>query len=796
MPDGDLYDETAQAAIDAAYGIAGAAGAAATGCDHLVRGLRAGEGPAARALAGVLGGPPPLDPAGYAPLDADACRVLHAAASVRDRLGHPRITAAHLLAALQEEDGHAGRPLLAGLPRERVPEPPAGRPFRPGRVRPDRRTERTIAAAMGLAGGGDRAGAARGAAMLEEIARATPRDHPDRPRRLTLVSYAHMAAGADHLAQAVWHADLAVRAAPRDHPYRATALTQLATALVLQADEHDAAGGLPNAVAAARRAVALARERHGDRRDLPPDEDVLSVALSTLGQALWLWFQATGNRQAIDLAVAAAEEAAERIRPDHPKAGATLAGLAQALADRGRELTGDRDIRRAADLARLAVRVGAGAGDEAVLSAVLAAVLSDPVADGTVDAAAAAAAVTAAEAAVAATGPDDTRRTRRLTNLSRALCGQADVGGPAEALDRAVDVAREAVGHAGEDAGAHAALAAALLGRYDRWGEPSDADEALVHAALAVEHCPAGHADRLLYIGHAETAYAKVHRRTGDPKLLDIALAFNDLALEAAPAWHRVRAGTLAHRALRLRARYESAGEPDPSVLDEALDVAAKAVDESTDRPADRAGWLVNLASLLLDRYRATGRTSDLDLAVEAAEEAVAGVPDGDPRDIAALDHLSRALGERAAAATGAADDAVTALAHARTVVAATTAAATLRVGAAVRWGALATELGAHHDARTGYAAAVDLLPTLAWHGLYGDTRRDRLANWPGVGSDAAASALATGDPSLALALAERGRNIVWSQLLDARSELHELRDAHPELAERLAAVRAALDTE
>ncbi|QFG24610.1 hypothetical protein [Actinomadura sp. WMMB 499] len=221
--------------------------------------------------------------------------------------------------------------------------------------------------------------------------------------------------------------------------------------------------------------------------------------------------------------------------------------------------------------------------------------------------------------------------------------------------------------------------------------------------------------------------------------------------------------------------------------------MAAQAVDAATGHPADRAGWLVNLSSLLTARYRATGHAPDLELAVEAAEEAAASVPAGDPRAVPALDRLSSALRDRGAA-TGAEDDRLVALAHARTVVAAATAPVTMRVGAAVRWGVLATALGDARDALTGYAAAVDLLPTVAWHGLHGDTRRDRLEDWPGVGSDAAACALAAGDPAHALALAERGRNIVWSQLLDARSELHELREAHPELAERLAAVRAALD--
>ncbi|GGV00561.1 hypothetical protein GCM10010182_17310 [Actinomadura cremea] len=953
MPGGDRYDETAQAAIDAAYGIAGAAGADATGCDHLVWGLRAGEGRPARLLADVLGGPqPPRVPSGYAPLSPDARRVLRTAASVRDRLRHPLIADAHLLLALLEEDRHAGRPLLDGpperhdlmaaplvygaggvaercgpdvrravvraagfargrgatlvepddlllaladsgdpavadplsfLPVRAAPQaagPPVGlsdaawralalavydeagtgidpppgdaaggldaphllrgllrgcavsgsalldaagtsparlldglpvrrpEPVRPAAAPPARRvrwtereTARALATAIELgeraARTGDRTSADRARDLFEQVVGATPHGHPERPMRLAAAAHAHLTAGGERLAQAVWYAHLAVGAVPRDHAFRPAALALYATALTLQADVHGTTAELPDAVAAARRAVHLARERLGDRTGLAPDEDVLSAALDVQGMALRLWFEASGARQAIDMAVAAGEEAVARTGDAHPKAGAMGMNLALALAGRAREVTGDRaDARRAAELARRAVRLGHGSGDESPLAAGLAAVLGDPVVDGVADEAAAAEAVRACEAAVAAGGAD-ARRPVRLANLSVALRGRAALGGPADTLGRAVDAAREAVEEAGEHGagagGANAALAAALLERYDRWGEPSDADEALYYASQAVELSPEGHADRLMYLGHAETAFARIHRRTGDPKLLDTALACNDAALRIAPPWHRVRAGTLAQRALLLHARYElgDGDGGDASVLDEALDVAAQAVDAAAGRPTDRAGRLVNLSSLLTDRYRAVGHVPDLDLAVEAAEEAVALTPAGDPRGVPALDQVSRARRDRAAG-----DDLPVALAHARTVVAARTAPVTMRASAAVRWGVLATALGDARHALTGYAAAVDLLPTVAWHGLRGATRRDRLENWPGVGSDAAACAIAAGDPGHALALAERGRNIVWSQLLDARSELDDLRAEHPELAERLAAVRAALDTD
>lgn len=123
-------------------------------------------------------------------------------------------------------------------------------------------------------------------------------------------------------------------------------------------------------------------------------------------------------------------------------------------------------------------------------------------------------------------------------------------------------------------------------------------------------------------------------------------------------------------------------------------------------------------------------------------------------------------------------------------------AAAADRIAAAISWGAQAAELGDDWaQAMEGMATAVDLLPLLARRGLDRAQRDRLLADCAGLAQDAAAAALAAGRPEQAVELLERGRSVLWSQLLEQNTELDALRVAAPALAARLDQVRSALDT-
>ena len=94
------------------------------------------------------------------------------------------------------------------------------------------------------------------------------------------------------------------------------------------------------------------------------------------------------------------------------------------------------------------------------------------------------------------------------------------------------------------------------------------------------------------------------------------------------------------------------------------------------------------------------------------------------------------------------------------------TATPSMRVAAARGWGLCALLAGYPGSAVEGYTAAIELMPLVAWHGLDQATREHHLREWAGLASDAAAAAVAAGDPARAVELLEAGRSMLWTQAL------------------------------
>ncbi len=123
------------------------------------------------------------------------------------------------------------------------------------------------------------------------------------------------------------------------------------------------------------------------------------------------------------------------------------------------------------------------------------------------------------------------------------------------------------------------------------------------------------------------------------------------------------------------------------------------------------------------------------------------------------------------------------------------TGAPGMRLGAARSWGSAAARAVRWHDAAEGYAAAVDLLPTAAWHGLDRATRERQLGQWAGLAADAGACSVLDRHPGRAVELLEQGRSVLWNQGLNLRGDLTQLSSEHPDMARRLDHLRTILDT-
>ncbi|KAG6371116.1 hypothetical protein JVT61DRAFT_10658 [Boletus reticuloceps] len=99
-----------------------------------------------------------------------------------------------------------------------------------------------------------------------------------------------------------------------------------------------------------------------------------------------------------------------------------------------------------------------------------------------------------------------------------------------------------------------------------------------------------------------------------------------------------------------------------------------------------------------------------------------------------------------------------------------------------------------HRSLLHAYSIALNLLPQVAWIGLSLTHRYAELKRGADVVREAAAAALDSGFPELAVEWLEQGRSIVWGELLQLRGSYEQLSSAHPDHAHRLRNLSTALD--
>ncbi len=383
-----------------------------------------------------------------------------------------------------------------------------------------------------------------------------------------------------------------------------------------------------------------------------------------------------------------------------------------------------------------------------------------------------------------------------LSNLGVSLRTRFERAGDAADLDAAIDAGRRAVdlippGH--PDLAAYLSnLGDALRVRFERAGDAGDLDAAINVVRRAVDLIPPGHQSRAGILSNLGLALRARFERAGDAGDLDAAIDAGRRAAALTPPGHAGAGATLSNLGLALRARFERAG--DARDLDGAIVVGRRAAGLTPPGRPGRAWILSNLEGSLVARFERAGDAGDLDAAIDAGREAADLTPPGHPGLAGHLSNLGLALRARfeRAGDVGDLDAAIGCWRQASDVPAGTPS---VRLAAARAWGEAAAAAGRTREAAEGYAAAVGLLPTTAWHGLDRATREEHLAQWAGLAADAAACAILDTRPGLAVELLEQGRSVLWTQSLNLRSDLSLLADKAPGLAERLDSIRVILDS-
>ncbi|GAB1818588.1 hypothetical protein HerbRD11066_17520 [Herbidospora sp. RD11066] len=384
-----------------------------------------------------------------------------------------------------------------------------------------------------------------------------------------------------------------------------------------------------------------------------------------------------------------------------------------------------------------------------------------------------------------------------LSRLSNALRMRYQRLGHDRDLDEAVETGRLCVRHTPADHHFRAQrlsnLGFALRLRYERSGRPTDIEQAVSIGEQAVDAAGDDDPNLPMMVSNLAVALRVRHEVSLDPDDLARAIKAGTYCLRATPPDAYERRGMLNNLGLAFFEMFESTRDPADLTKGEAL--LRLAVDVTPHDDPDWPTYTLNLSVAMRTVATESNSAVAADQAVELAEQALQFLPVGHPERAFALSELGRAHRTRA---VGSGDPAERRLAvsYRREAAGDPIASPLTRALAATAWGEWSHADGDLLEAVAGFSAAIDMLGLVAWHGLDIVAQQRHLSRWRKLAPVATATCLDAREHTRAVELLERGRTVLWNQLLDRRADVDRLRAADSDLADGLEYIRAELDAD
>ncbi|KIM71698.1 hypothetical protein PILCRDRAFT_82523 [Piloderma croceum F 1598] len=538
----------------------------------------------------------------------------------------------------------------------------------------------------------------------------------------------------------------ALKLFPAPHPHRSGSLNNLANALRTRFDQPGQCEDLDEAILFYREALELFPAPHPDR----------SSSLNNLANVLRTRFDQRGQGEDLDDAILFRREALELFPAPHPQRSSSLNNLANTLSTRFDQSGQREDLDEAILFHREALELRATPHPHrSSFLNNLANVLSTRFAQSGQCEDLDEAILFHQEALElrAAPHPD---RSSSLNNLAVVLSTRFDQSGQREDLDDAILFHREALElfpapHPHRSRSLNN-LANVLSTQFNQSGQGEDLDEAILFHREALKLFPAPHPHQSSSLNNLANALSTRFDQLGQREDLDEAILFHREALKLCPALHPHRSGSLNNLAVALSTRFDHLGQRED--LDEAILFHQEALELRAAPHPDQSSSLNNLAVVLRTRFAQSGQHVDLDEAIFFSRKALELRAAPHPDRSSSLNNLAVALSTQ-----------FDQLGH---------------------W-ARHADASNHESALDAYQSAIELLPRLAMVGLDLQSRQQALTSGSdGLARDAAACAIRSGQHEKAVELLEAGRGVFWSQALQLRTPMTDLRNVAPKLAEKL----------
>ncbi|KAI0083715.1 CHAT domain-containing protein [Irpex rosettiformis] len=337
--------------------------------------------------------------------------------------------------------------------------------------------------------------------------------------------------------------------------------------------------------------------------------------------------------------------------------------------------------------------------------------------------------------------------------------------------------------------------------RFERLGLLEDLGSAIKLFARAVELTPGGHLNKsaLQALSNLANSLARRYERTRDLKDLEKAIAHQSQAVDLTPDGHPDKLTLLNNLGAILQRKFEQSGSLDD--LDQAITHQTNAVGLTLEGHRGKPGWLHNLSNSLHIRFNEAGNVLDLEEAIRCSTRSVELLPKNHAERAPMLRLLGELFDTRLRSPHAQADDATHAMDAFLEAMQHPNSHPLQRLRACNQYTILLSEFPhlftnpprlALLDA---YKYALGLIPRCIWLGnnVRGRYAGKELPEIRRTVNNAVTAAISAGEYGLALEWLETGRAVVWSQVLQLRTPLDDLRQLHPQLADDLYHVSQAL---
>ncbi|KAJ7182263.1 CHAT domain-containing protein [Mycena crocata] len=628
----------------------------------------------------------------------------------------------------------------------------------------------------------------RSVLMGEEAVRLTPDGDPQRPKRLNnlanfLQTRFERFGDLDDINRSVLMGENAVRLTADGRRDRAFMCNTLGIALWRRFQQLGDLNDLNRSITVEEEAVRLTQKGHPQ----------MPIRLNNLSNSLCTRFERHGDQNDLNRSISTGEDALQLVPEDHPPKSSICYDLAISLRRRFEHLGQPDDLNRSIcmleDVLQSSNRPTGNARNFFSLGQSL---MDRFMRSGNLDDLNRCISIT--EDAVQST-PDNSRDKLLMSeNLGGHLWRRFEQLGNPDDLNRSISLLEDAVQRTPNPqpskASAMNTLGNSLRARFWRFGDLGDINRAVVMGEKSVHLTPNGHPDKPLRFTNLGNSFVGRFQRIGDLKDLNSALLRTENAVYLTPDKHPEKPSRLTNLGSLLNIRFERLGEQND--LNRSISVADNAVQLTPDGHPHKPSRLHNLSNALFRRASQLGDPDDIKRSVSTGKEAVHLTPVGHPNKPVTLFNLGNALlcsFERLRDRDGL----LQAISMFTLAACSKTGPAHIRFNAALLWAKCAKVTG-HSSLLDAYEIAVGLLPELAWLGLSITDRHHHISMAGQAVRDAAAAAIASGQPERALEWLEQGRSIIWGQFLNLRSPIDMLTDKHPALATRLLSLSAQLD--